>query len=43
MNFFQPAVPLEGWTSRTVFALMSVAMVVLPLTMAVWMRRRGWT
>jgi magnesium transporter len=43
MNFFQPAVPLEVWTSRTVFALMLVAMIVLPLTMGVWMRRRGWT
>jgi magnesium transporter len=43
MNFFQPVVPLEVWTSRTAFALMLVAMILLPLTMAVWMHRRGWT
>jgi magnesium transporter len=43
MNFFQPVVPLEVWTGRTAFALMLVAMILLPLTMAVWMRRRGWT
>jgi magnesium transporter len=43
MNFFQPMVQLEGWTGRTAFALMLAAMIVLPLAMAVWMRRRGWT
>jgi magnesium transporter len=43
MNFFQPAVPLDGWTSRTAFALMLAAMILSPIAMAIWMRRRGWT
>ena len=41
MNFFQPAVPLEAWTSRTAFWLMLVTMVLAPLGMAIFMRRRG--
>ncbi|MGD2147818.1 MAG: magnesium/cobalt transporter CorA [Anaerolineae bacterium] len=42
MNFFQPVVPLEEWTGRTAFALMLAAMIVSPIAMAVWMRRRRW-
>jgi magnesium transporter len=42
MNFFQPVVPLEGWTSRAAFALMLAAMGLSPLAMAIWMRRRRW-
>ncbi|MGD2148083.1 MAG: CorA family divalent cation transporter, partial [Anaerolineae bacterium] len=42
MNFFQPTVPLEVWTSRTAFWLMLVTMVLAPVGMAIFMRRRGW-
>ena len=42
MNFFQPAVPLAGWTSRTAFAATLAAMVVLPAAMGIWLQRRGW-
>lgn len=42
MNFFQPAVPLEAWTSPTAFALMLAAMLLSPVAMAIWMQRRGW-
>ena len=42
MNFFQPTVPLEAWTSRTAFWLMLVTMVLAPVGMAIYMRRRGW-
>jgi len=42
MNFFQPAVPLEAWTSRTIFFLMLAAMILSPLGMAIWLERRGW-
>jgi len=42
MNFFQPAVPLEAWTSPTAFALMLAAMILSPVAMAIWMQRRGW-
>jgi magnesium transporter len=42
MNFFQPALPLEGWTGRMAFVLMMLAMVLSPLAMAIWMRRQRW-
>lgn len=42
MNFFQPAAPLDAWTSRTAFALMLAAMVLCPVAMAIWMHERGW-
>jgi len=42
MNFFESAAPLQSWTSRTAFAVLLAAMILSPLVMAVWMRRRGW-
>jgi magnesium transporter len=42
MNFFEPTVPLEGWMSPTAFALTLAAMVLSPVAMAIWMKRRGW-
>jgi magnesium transporter len=42
MNFFQPVVLLEAWTSRTAFVILLVGMVLAPLGMAIWMHRRGW-
>lgn len=36
MHFFQPAAPLEAWTSRTTLALMLAAMILSPVAMAIW-------
>jgi magnesium transporter len=42
MNFFQPVSPLDAWTGRAVFGLALAAMVVVPVVMYLWMRRRAW-
>jgi len=42
MNFFQPARPFAAWTSQTALVLVLVTMILAPLAMAIWMRRRGW-
>ena len=42
MNFFQPAAPLDAWTSRPALYIMLATMVLSPAAMAIWMRRRGW-
>jgi magnesium transporter len=43
MNFFQPTVPLAAWTGRAAFALTLATMILSPLGMYLWMRRRAWT
>ncbi len=43
MNFFQPSVPLHSWTSHiSLYATLGV-MLLVPLAMYFWVRRRGWT
>lgn len=42
MNFFQPVVPLAGWTGTAAFVFTLLAMISLPLAMMWWMRRRAW-
>jgi magnesium transporter len=42
MNFFQATFPLEPWTGRVAFGLMIAAMILLPLGMFLWIRRRAW-
>lgn len=42
MNFFQPTTPLDGWTSGLAFGLALAAMVLVPVAMHMWMRRRAW-
>ena len=42
MNFFQPVTPLDVWTDRTAFGLALATMVVIPVIMYQWMRRRAW-
>ena len=42
MNFFQPAAPLNAWTGRLAFGLTLATMVILPVGMYLWMRRRAW-
>jgi magnesium transporter len=42
MNFFQATIPLEFWTGRAVFTLTLLLMILTPLVMFWWMRRRAW-
>ncbi len=42
MNFFQATVSFEAWTGRVAFAVMIAAMILLPLGMFLWIRRRAW-
>jgi magnesium transporter len=42
MNFFQPAIELPDWTGRVAFSITLLAMVVVPMLMYFWMKRRGW-
>ena len=42
MNFFQPGVPLDLWTSKVAFIGLLVAMIVTPIGMFLWMRRKTW-
>ena len=42
MNFFQPAFPLQDWTGKLAFSLTLFALILLPATMFLWMRRRAW-
>lgn len=42
MNFFQATVSFEAWMGRLAFGLMIAAMILLPLDMGLWIRRRAW-
>lgn len=42
MNFFEPVAHLTGWTTREVFVLTLSVMLLFPIVMFVWMRRRTW-
>lgn len=43
MNFFQPVLAsLRPWTGAVVFILTLLLLVLLPLVMFQWMRRRAW-
>jgi magnesium transporter len=42
MNFFQSTVPFDAWTGRVAFAIMVLAMILLPTGMFLWIRRRAW-
>ncbi len=42
MNFFEPLGLMKSWTTATVFHLMLVITVLLPVSMYIWMRRRTW-
>ena len=41
-NFFQPVAGLGVWTSRPVFVLMVIAIILVPVAMLMWMKRRAW-
>lgn len=43
MNFFQPIeLSLAPWTSMTIFIIVMVIMLSVPVAMFIWMHRRGW-
>lgn len=42
MNFFGPVAPVEAWTSRPTLGVVLTAMVLMPVGMYLWMRRRAW-
>jgi magnesium transporter len=42
MNFFIPTYPLDVWTGKTAFIVTLVVLLVLPIMMFTWIRRRGW-
>ncbi len=42
MNFFQPSGLLTVWTHPLSFFVILALVMVTPLTMLLWMRRRGW-
>ncbi len=42
MNFFQPVTPLNVWTDRPAFMLALAIVLLAPVGMYLWIRRRGW-
>jgi magnesium transporter len=42
MNFFQPVETLPNWTGRIVFQLTIIVIVLFPIGMYIWIKRRGW-
>jgi magnesium transporter len=42
MNFFRPAALLDAWTTTPAFVVTLLALLLTPIVMYVWMRRRGW-
>ncbi len=42
MNIFQPGANLVEWTSRPAFYVMLAIVILVPLSMFLWMRRRTW-
>ncbi len=42
MNFFQATDPFEPWTARSAFVAAVALMIITPLAMVLWLRRRGW-
>jgi magnesium transporter len=42
MNFFEPLGSLTAWTRDLVFYITLAVMILLPIGMYIWMRRRTW-
>jgi magnesium transporter len=42
MNFFEPTAHLVNWTSNPAFLVTLAVVIILPLSMFFWMRRRMW-
>jgi magnesium transporter len=42
INFFQPVFRLDTWTSHGAFVALMALMLILPVGMFLWMRKRAW-
>lgn len=42
MNFFEPTISLEIWTGKVAFIIVTIVMLIVPISMFLWMQRRGW-
>ena len=42
MNFFQPSYPLDIWTGMPAFLISLGIFIITPVSMFLWIRRRGW-
>jgi len=42
MNFFQPSYPLDIWTGLPAFIISMIIFILTPVSMFLWIRRRGW-
>jgi magnesium transporter len=42
MNFFEPVANLFGWTDRVIFSITMAILLIFPMGMFFWMRRRTW-
>jgi magnesium transporter len=42
MNFFNPVAPFDAWTGYPAFYIAMIGMLLVPVVMFAWMRRRGW-
>lgn len=42
MNFFGPSAPLNAWTDSPAFIATLGLMLMIPIGMYLWMRRKGW-
>jgi len=42
MNFFEPLGLMKDWTTNPAFYLTLAIIVLLPIGMYIWMRRRTW-
>ena len=42
MNFFHPVEKLDLWTGLPMFGILVLATVAFPISMFLWIRKRGW-
>jgi len=42
MNFFEPVANFMGWTGQQTFSITLGIMLIVPIFMYFWMRRRTW-
>jgi magnesium transporter len=42
MNFFQAVLPLNAWTGKIAFGIILAGMIIIPIGMFLWMRKRAW-
>ncbi len=42
MNFFQPVAHFDLWTGAIVFRFLLFAMILFPIGMYFWIKKRGW-